>query len=106
MRAVRWLIGLPHESLHALALLLLGKRPVGGSLTHIVLPPGLSDRQFVFVALFPAAVFLGLAALGFLGLLTAATFGQTVFAALACAYGMAGLAGTAGDWQIVAARRK
>jgi hypothetical protein len=35
-------------------------------------------------------------------LLLANTFEQAVLAALAAAYGMAGLASTAGDWQIVA----
>lgn len=106
MRIVRWLIGPPHEALHALALLLLNKRPAGGSLTHIDLPPGLSDRQFVFVALFPALAFLIVAAVGFVGLLLANTFEQAVLAALAAAFGMAGLASTAGDWQIVAGQRE
>ena len=105
MRAVRWLIGLPHESLHVLALLMIGRRPAGMSLTHVDLPPGLSDLQVRFVALFPFAVFLVIATLGFLGMMLAADIVQAIFGALAAAFGMAGLAGTAGDWQIVTKRR-
>ena len=101
MNTLLRLYGWPHELLHALALLLIGRRPRGIARQHIDLPLDLGRRQFIFVALFPTAVFVLLAALGLLALLSAGSLLQMALGALLSVAGMAGAAGGAGDWRAV-----
>ncbi len=101
MRLLIRLYGWPHEGLHALALLLIGRRARHLTQTHVDLPPDLSDGQFVFVAGLPALVFWGGAALGALGLLRAATLGQAALAlAVIFVMGIGGLS-TLGDIYLI-----
>ena len=104
MRILRWIVGIPHEGLHILALLLIGKRPVGASFTHVDAPPGLTPGQLRFVALFPATVFLGVAALGLVLAVQAPSPTALLLGCLLGVYGITGLASTVGDWQIVMGR--
>jgi hypothetical protein len=95
------LYGWPHEGLHALALLLIGRRALHLTQTRVDLPPDLSDGQYVFVAGLPALVFWGGAALAMLGLLRAATWGQAGLAfAVLFVMGIGGVS-TLGDIYLI-----
>lgn|GEM_PF-575843 len=98
------IFGWPHELLHALALLLIGRRPVGIAQTHIDIPDDLTTAQFVFVAGLPALVFWGIAAVAALALLNAPSILHGVLWLLIG--GVAALAafGTVGDLTLIAAR--
>jgi hypothetical protein len=97
-------LGYPHELLHALALLLIGKRALRITRRHVDIPDDLTLRQYLFVAGFPALVFFGGAALAVLGLLNAHTWGQAVLALVMLVLGGLGAASTAGDLQLIALR--
>ena len=57
------IFGWPHELLHVLALVLIGRRPKAVTQTHVDIPDDLSTGQYVFVAGLPALVFWPLAVL-------------------------------------------
>jgi hypothetical protein len=84
------MLGIPHELLHVLALVLIGRRPHGIGLTHVDVPDDLSTGQYIFVAAFllmnASSV---LSAIAGLGLVLA---------------GMLGMAGGAGDIQLIQLR--
>ena len=104
MRILLLLYGWPHESLHALALLLIGRRALRITRTHVDLPPDLSDGQYLFVAGLPALVFWGGAALGLLGLFDATTLGQAALALAAIfVLGLGGVS-TLGDLHLIVLR--
>lgn len=96
--------GPPHEALHLLALLLIGRRAVSFTLRHVDIPDDLSTAQYVFVAGLPAAVFVLIMALGVLGLVTAHTIPQALLGLAGALSGGIGAAGTIGDIQLIAAR--
>jgi len=85
--------GAPHELLHVLALMLIGRRALKFAQDHVVIPSDLSVGQYVFVAALPAIVFFGFTALGVVILLNAHTPGQAgigVAVILAAGFGAAG----------------
>jgi hypothetical protein len=94
----------PHEALHLLALLLIGRRAVDFTLRHVDIPDDLSTGQYVFVAGLPAAAFILLMALGVLGLVLAQGWTQAALGLIAALFGVFGAAGTLGDVQLIAAR--
>jgi hypothetical protein len=97
-------LGLPHEALHLVALILIGRRASRFTRTYVDIPPDLTTREYVFVAGLPALVFVTLLALGAVGLVNAHTTGQAALA-LACAlFGGISAAGTMGDLGQIVAR--
>lgn len=104
MNALLRLYGWPHELLHALALVLIGRRPRGISRAHVDLPPDLGRRQFVFVALFPTLVFIAGGTLGLIVALNAGALAQLALGLLLSLAGLVGAAGGVGDWQAIALR--
>ncbi len=94
--------GAPHELLHVLALLLIGRRALKYTNRQVTIPPDLTTAQYVFVAGLPALVFFGCLALGAVVLINARTpteFGIAVAVILAAGFGAAG---TVGDLQLIA----
>ena len=104
MRILLLLYGWPHEGLHALALLLIGRRALRVTQSHVDIPSDLSDGQYLFVAGLPALVFWGGAALGLIGLFNAATLGQAAPALVAIfVFGLGGVS-TLGDLHLIVLR--
>jgi hypothetical protein len=99
-------LGLPHEALHLLALLLIGRQAVRFTRTYIDIPADLTTRQYVFVAGLPALVFVLLLALGGLGMANAHTLGQAALGFAAALFGLISAAGTMGDLALIARRLK
>ncbi|MBZ0280846.1 MAG: hypothetical protein K8L97_08895 [Anaerolineae bacterium] len=98
------LFGPPHESLHWLALRLIGRHALDVTPTHIDIPEDLTPLQYIFVAGLPALVFWGTAALGLVMLINTRTDGDLLGGiALTAIGGLAGL-GTMGDIQLIIAR--
>ena len=104
VRILVHLFGWPHEGLHALALLLIGRRALRVTETHVDVPRDLTDGQYLFVAGLPAAVFWGATALALLGLLDAATLGQAALALLAALVLGVGGVSTLGDLHLIVLR--
>ncbi len=104
MELLRRLYGYPHEALHVLALWLIGRRAVRATGLHVDVPDDLTTGQYVFVAGLPALVFGGAALLGVLALLNAHTLAQAALAWLAIILMGIGVAGTAGDVQMIVLR--
>lgn len=104
MNALLRVFGPPHEALHLLALLLIGRRAVQFTFRHVDIPADLSTRQYVFVAGFPALVFCIISGLGVIGLVLAHTWVQTGLGFAAALLGTLAFAGTMGDLQLIAAR--
>lgn len=96
--------GPPHEALHLLALLLIGRRAVGFTFRHVDIPADLTTRQYLFVAGLPALVFSIISSLGVIGLVLAHTWIQTGLGFAAGLLGTLAFAGTMGDLQLIAAR--
>ncbi len=97
MHVLMLVFGWPHESLHALALLLIGRRALRVTQTHVDVPRDLSTGQYVFVAGLPALVFWGGAALGVLGLLNATNLGQAALSVVVIVVMGIGGVSTLGD---------
>lgn len=101
MEQLQKIYGAPHELLHVLALMLIGRRALKFSNDHVIVPSDLTTAQYVFVAALPAIVFFTCMALGVLGLLNARTPGQAgIGVAVILAAGF-GAAGTFGDLQLI-----
>ncbi len=98
------IFGPPHELLHVLALLLIGRRPKTIGYRHVDIPDDLGKWAYIFVAGLPAMVFWGVAIIAGLKLGGATTFGEGVamFIVFSVAV-MAGL-GTVGDIQLIIRR--
>jgi hypothetical protein len=93
--------GPPHESLHVLALYLIGQRPKSASKTHVDIPDDLTLPQYVFVAGLPAFVFWNMAIAGIIILVNAPNLaGAALGWVLLTVGGMAGF-GTIGDLQLI-----
>ncbi len=104
MNTLTQILGLPHELLHLFGLLLIGRRAVGWTRTHVDLPPDLTDRQYVLVAGLPAFVFGFLALLGVYGLANARSYAEAIPAIIVMLFGSLSFSGTAGDLQLIADR--
>ena len=101
MEQLQKIYGAPHELLHVLALMLIGRRAVKFAQDHVIVPSDLTTAQYVFVAALPAIVFFGCMAAGMLFLLHASTPGQAgIGVAVILAAGF-GAAGTFGDLQLI-----
>lgn len=104
MEALYRIFGPPHELLHVLALLLIGRRPERVSSRYVDIPDDLTTGQYVFVAGLPALVFWGLALAGLWRLVSGTGLGEVALGFAVMSVGtMAGL-GTLGDLQLIAAR--
>jgi len=100
------IFGPPHELLHVLALILIGRRPKAISYKHVDIPDDLSTRAYVFAAGLPALIFWGAAVIGGLKLGTSTSFSEAVTAfVIFSVFVMAGL-GTIGDLQLIIRRLK
>lgn len=98
------IFGPPHELLHVLALILIGRRPKAIGYKHLDIPDDLSTRAYVFVAGLPALVFWGAAVVAGIKLGSAGSFGEAVMAfVIFSVFVMAGL-GTIGDIQLIIQR--
>ncbi|MDX2163513.1 MAG: hypothetical protein SF162_19510 [bacterium] len=96
--------GLPHEALHALALLLIGRRAVRFTRSHVVIPDDLTTGEYVFVAALPGLVALIVLAGGGIGLLEARSPSEATAALLAIVIGGFGAAGALGDFHLIVTR--
>ena len=94
--------GAPHELLHVLALMLIGKRALKFAQDHVIIPSDLTTGQYVFVAALPAIVFFGCLIAGAFGLVNARTPGQAGIAVAVILAAGYGAAGTIGDLQLIA----
>ena len=104
MQTLKRIYAAPHELLHVLALMIIGRKPVFVGGDHVIIPGDLTTAQYVFVAGLPALVFFGFTALGAIWLLNAPTpshAGAAVAVILAAGFGAAG---TVGDMQLIMAR--
>lgn len=104
MNTLLRVFGPPHEALHLLALLLIGRRAEKFTFRHVDIPADLTTRQYVFVAGFPALVFSVISGLGVIGLVLAHTWIQTGLGFATALLGTLAFAGTMGDLQLIAAR--
>jgi hypothetical protein len=98
------IFGWPHELLHALALILIGRRPERVEQDHIDIPGDLSTGQFVFVAGFPALLFLIVGAICVGSLSRAADAGQIMLWLLLTLVSGIAFAGTVGDLLLIFGR--
>ena len=104
METLYRIFGPPHELLHVLALLLIGRRPKAIGYRHVDIPDDLSIRAYVFVAGLPALVFWGAALVAALKLATANSLGEAILTFIVFSIAvMAGL-GTIGDIQLILRR--
>jgi hypothetical protein len=98
------IFGPPHESLHVLALYLVGRRPKARTRTYVDIPDDLPTGQYIFVAGLPALVFWAMACAGLLILVGATNLpGLALGFLLLLVGGLAGF-GTLGDLQLIYAR--
>lgn len=97
-------LGLPHEALHLVALLVIGRRAVRFTRTYVDIPDDLTTRQYVFVAGLPALVFIIVLALGVIGMVNAHTPGQAALGLVAALFGGISAAGTMGDLLLITRR--
>lgn len=104
MNLLRRLFGIPHEALHVLALWLIGRRPERVTSTHVDIPGDLSTGRYVFVAIFPTAVFLIIAAMGLVGMASAGSIMQFGVALIAAIVGSIGTVGGMGDLHLITLR--
>lgn len=104
METLYRIFGPPHELLHVLALLLIGRRPKAVGYKHVDIPDDLSTRAYVFVAGLPALIFWGGAFIAGLQLAGAHGIGEFLLTfALFSIFVLAGL-GTLGDIQLILRR--
>lgn len=96
--------GAPHELLHVLALLLIGRRALKYNRQQVVIPSDLTTAQYVFVAGLPALVFFGCLAAGAVWLINVRTPTQAGIAVAVILAAGFGAAGTIGDLQLIAHR--
>ena len=96
--------GWPHELLHALALLLIGRWPKGISKTHVDIPDNLSTWQYVFVAGLPALIFSGGTIMSLIAFLNAPNLAQSVLRLVIMGLFSVAAAGTMGDIALIIQR--
>jgi hypothetical protein len=98
------LFGWPHEQLHVLALLLIGRRPESITRTHVDIPADLSTPQYVFVAGLPALVFGGGTLISLAAFLDAPDIGQAALRLVITGLLATAAFGTMGDIQLIIER--
>jgi hypothetical protein len=98
------IFGPPHESLHVLALRLIGRQPKSKTNTYVDIPDDLTTGQYVFVAGLPAFVFWNMAIIGLLTLVNAPNLPALALGMLLLLVGGLAGFGTLGDLQLIAAR--
>lgn len=98
------IFGPPHELLHVLALLLIGRRPARVTARYVDIPDDLTTGQYVFVAGLPALVFWGVGLAGMVQLTSGANFGEVAVGFVVMTVGVLAGLGTIGDLQLIAAR--
>ena len=104
METLYRVFGPPHEFLHVVALLLIGRRPKATHSRYVDIPDDLSTPAYVFVAGFPALVFWGAALVALLKVVNANGVGEAVIAFVVFTVAaLAGL-GTLGDIQLILRR--
>lgn len=94
-------MGTPHELLHALALVLIGRRAVKLTHDHVIIPDDLTTREYVFVAGLPAFVLFGILAIAAVVLINAPTANQAGIATGVIIITAIAAAGTIGDLQLI-----
>jgi hypothetical protein len=98
------IFGPPHESLHVLALRVIGRQAKSKTQTYVDIPDDLTLGQYVFVAGLPAFVFWNMAIVGLLILVNAPNLPTLALGiVLLLVGGLAGF-GTLGDLQLIAER--
>ena len=100
------IFGPPHELLHVLALLLIGRRPKTIGYRHVDIPDDLSTRAYVFVAGLPAFVFWGIAIIAGVKLGGATTLSEVVVPFIVFSIAVIAGLGTVGDIQLIMRRLK
>lgn len=104
METLYRVFGPPHELLHIVALLLIGRRPKAVNSRYVDIPDDLSTPAYVFVAGLPALVFWGAALVALLKVVNASGIGEAVIAFVVFTVAaLAGL-GTFGDLQLILRR--
>ena len=98
------IFGYPHELLHVLALLLIGRRAVKFTSRHVELPDDLSKREYVFVAALPGLVFFVVMAVSIIGLLSAETWKEMIAGLIGVLVGGFGVASAMGDFELIVQR--
>ena len=98
------IFGPPHELLHVLALVLIGRRPKAIGYRHVDIPDDLSRRAYVFVAGLPAVVFWGVTVISALWLASAQDFGTVIVAFVVFSAALLAALGTLGDIQLIVRR--
>jgi hypothetical protein len=96
--------GWPHELLHVLALLLIGRRPESITRTHVDIPDDLSTAQYVFVAGLPALIFGGGTLIGLMAFLQAPDIGQAALRLVITGIFSIAALGTMGDIALIIQR--
>lgn len=96
--------GWPHELLHALALLLIGRWPEGISKTHVDIPNNLATWQYVFVAGLPALIFGGGVLFGLVAFINAPDILQAVLRLVVTGLFSVAALGTMGDIALIIQR--
>ncbi len=100
------IFGPPHELLHVLALLLIGRRPKNIGYRHVDIPDDLSTQAYVFVAGLPALIFWGTAIIAGIKLGGATSFGEVVVSFVVFSVAVLAGLGTVGDIQLIMRRLK
>lgn len=98
------IFGWPHELLHVLALVLIGRRPEAVAQTHVDIPDDLSTAQYVFVAGLPALVFWPLALFALRGVFAANGILPVLGWGLLTSVTLMAAIGTLGDLYLIAMR--
>jgi hypothetical protein len=93
--------GPPHESLHVLALYMIGRRPKSTTRTYVDIPDDLTTGQYVFVAGLPAFVFWNMAIAGIIILVNAPNLPALALGFLLLLVGGLAGFGTLGDIQLI-----
>ena len=104
MNLIIRIFGLPHEALHLLGLLLIGRRAVRWTRTQVEIPGDLSIRDYVIVAGLPALVFGLITVIGVYLLLNASSYDRAILAFIVIFVGGLAFAGTSGDLQLITKR--
>jgi len=98
------IFGPPHELLHILALLLIGRRPKAVSSRYVDIPNDLSTPAYVFVAGLPALVFWGAALAALLAVVNSQSIGSALIAFVVFTLAAVAGFGTLGDIQLILRR--
>lgn len=104
METLYRVFGPPHEFLHIVALLLIGRRPKAINSRYVDIPDDLSTPAYVFVAGLPALVFWGVAFAALLTVVNATDVLNAVVGFIVFTLAMMAGLGTLGDIQLILRR--